>query len=366
MNILLFLVVVFLPIFIMTIFIPYWTRKTESFGITIPEEIYFDDKLRKMRKQYAFTMSFFSILITIVFIFIGISFTNDEQTLSILFAIATAAYLGISFAVYLKFHQNMKALKAKENWNMSKSQQVFVDVRFRNQKLIYSNIWFILPIFIAAFLIFITFQAYQDIPEQIPMQYNFEGEVTNWAEKSHRSVILHPVMMVYLSLIFVLVNISIAKAKQQINPNNPKESIQKNIIFRRRSSGFLLITCFGLTLTFTLIQLSLIYPISSSLITRLPLIIVVIIIGGAIILSVTTGQGGSRLKNHSHESTNITARDDDKYWKLGQFYFNKNDPALFLEKRFGIGWTVNLARPLAWIILLAVIGLAFGIPFLLT
>jgi uncharacterized membrane protein len=36
--------------------------------------------------------------------------------------------------------------------------------------------------------------------------------------------------------------------------------------------------------------------------------------------------------------------DDDKYWKLGLIYFNKEDPAVFVEKRFGTGWVLNLAR----------------------
>lgn len=37
--------------------------------------------------------------------------------------------------------------------------------------------------------------------------------------------------------------------------------------------------------------------------------------------------------------------DDDRYWKAGSFYVNRNDPALWVPKRFGIGWTVNLGHP---------------------
>jgi len=58
-------------------------------------------------------------------------------------------------------------------------------------------------------------------------------------------------------------------------------------------------------------------------------------------------------------------RDDDKHWKAGVFYFNKEDPALFLEKRFGVGWTINLARPLAWGLFLAIILLPIGLALLL-
>ncbi|MEE4639708.1 MAG: DUF5808 domain-containing protein [Wenzhouxiangella sp.] len=41
-------------------------------------------------------------------------------------------------------------------------------------------------------------------------------------------------------------------------------------------------------------------------------------------------------------------RSPDRAWKLGLFYFNDADPALFVEKRFGVGYTVNFARPGAW------------------
>ena len=95
------------------------------------------------------------------------------------------------------------------------------------------------------------------------------------------------------------------------------------------------------------------------------LIITFGIVAGAIVLSVTTGQGGDRVQMNKSSSGKVMNRDDDRYWKLGQFYFNREDPALFLEKRFGIGWTSNWAHPLSWIILAAIIGLAVGIPLLL-
>lgn len=51
-------------------------------------------------------------------------------------------------------------------------------------------------------------------------------------------------------------------------------------------------------------------------------------------------------------------QDDEKNWKLGMFYFNPKDPAIFIKKRFGIGRTVNFGNPLGVLIfvgLLAVI-----------
>jgi uncharacterized membrane protein len=364
MNYLLFFVL-FLPIYIITIFIPFWTRKTESFGVTIPEEVYYSDKLKNMRKQYATSTVLLSIITTIIFLILLMTFGNNETTLGIIICTIIILYLIISFVIYLKFHSTMKSLKEKENWKKDKTQQIMINIGFHKQKLTYSNMWFLIPILAAFFLIYLTFQFYMNIPNQIPMQYNFQGEVTNLVEKSYRSVLLHPVMMIYLSLLLLFVNVTIAKSKQQVDLNNPEESLRKNVVFRRRWSLFLVLSSYALSAIFVVAQLSLIYAIDQKEILFLPLIITLAIIVGAIILSFTTGQGGSRIKGYQTSNGTVLNRDDDKYWKWGQFYFNKEDPALFLEKRFGIGWTINFARPLAWIIFLLIIGIAFGLPALL-
>jgi uncharacterized membrane protein len=40
-------------------------------------------------------------------------------------------------------------------------------------------------------------------------------------------------------------------------------------------------------------------------------------------------------------------RDDDRYWSGGLFYNNPDDPAMFVPKRFGLGWTLNFGHPRA-------------------
>ena len=50
-------------------------------------------------------------------------------------------------------------------------------------------------------------------------------------------------------------------------------------------------------------------------------------------------------------------RDNDQYWVGGVFYVNPNDPRLLVEKRFGVGWTFNFARPIGWWLLIALLAL---------
>ena len=54
----------------------------------------------------------------------------------------------------------------------------------------------------------------------------------------------------------------------------------------------------------------------------------------------------------------------DECWKLGVFYFNPEDPAIFVEKRFGIGYTCNLANRGAWMFAGLVLALSLS-PLLL-
>ncbi len=52
-------------------------------------------------------------------------------------------------------------------------------------------------------------------------------------------------------------------------------------------------------------------------------------------------------------------------WKLGLFYFNPVDSALFVEKRIGIGYAVNYGNPLSWLVMIGlVVSVGLGMVFL--
>lgn len=69
------------------------------------------------------------------------------------------------------------------------------------------------------------------------------------------------------------------------------------------------------------------------------------------------------------EPVEIGDRSEDRYWWFGMIYHNAADPALFVEKRLGIGYTVNLGRPAGKLLVGGVLGLvalALAAPFMLT
>ena len=38
-------------------------------------------------------------------------------------------------------------------------------------------------------------------------------------------------------------------------------------------------------------------------------------------------------------------------WRLAVFYFDENDPRIWVPKRTNLGWTLNLAHNASWLIL---------------
>ena len=41
----------------------------------------------------------------------------------------------------------------------------------------------------------------------------------------------------------------------------------------------------------------------------------------------------------------------DSRWIVGRLYFNRRDPALFVERRVGLGYTLNLGNPWSWLVI---------------
>lgn len=66
-------------------------------------------------------------------------------------------------------------------------------------------------------------------------------------------------------------------------------------------------------------------------------------------------------KRYSTEESSFV-EDDDDHWVLGMFYYNPNDRKLNVDKRVGVGMTINMAHPVGKIITgFAIITLVFSI-----
>ena len=75
------------------------------------------------------------------------------------------------------------------------------------------------------------------------------------------------------------------------------------------------------------------------------------------------GQGGSRAAVAAGAAP-VGDRTPDACWKWGLLYVNPADPSILVEKRFGIGYTLNFGNRWTWVVL-ALLLLAPAAGFIL-
>jgi len=107
---------------------------------------------------------------------------------------------------------------------------------------------------------------------------------------------------------------------------------------------------------------SLFYP-SDAVVYVWTLALAAVIISFAVSL-VRAGQGGSR-GTVSAGAAPTGDRTPDACWKWGLIYINPADPSILIEKRFGIGYTLNLGNRWTWLLLALILSpVAIGMIFL--
>jgi len=338
---------------------PYITRKTESFGVSIPEEVHSYPEVKKIRRNYKNRTLIYGGIISAIAL-TAVLFQPTDLAVMLITGV-TFINMFIMFGFYLVGHKQMKKLKAKENWMAGKAQSVVVDTGFRSKKIMASPLWFILYVVIILATAMLGIVFYDRIPNRLPMHWNINGVVDGWAQKSYKTILWGPCVQLFLSFIMIFSYWMIGKSKQVINPSSPEKSLEQNRIFRYRWSIFMIATGLAIVFMISITQLfSFRFLKNIWILFGVVIIILLGILAAVIILSITTGQGGSKLyikqiKTGDKTENKLISRDEDKYWKLGLFYCNPDDQSLVVEKRFGVGWTINFARPVSWIIIVGFI-----------
>lgn len=212
---------------------------------------------------------------------------------------------------------------------------------------------------------------WDDIPARIPVHWGIQGRPDRWANKSPAAVFGTVAVGVLLCLLISSLWYATLRGARRIYSSGPRAAHEKH--FQRAVSCFLLGMEYWLALLMGLLSLAALRPHPEAPMSALLPILLgqTILIAAIFFIIFRAGQGGWRLDWAEESKVADTApvgdRTPDECWKLGVFYVNRNDPALFVEKRFGIGWTVNLANPRAWLVLGAILlfmAACLGIAFL--
>lgn len=336
---------------------PYYSRRGTPFGITVPNSHQQDTFIQMRKKRFFIQNVLLSILLSIPIVF----FSNfEDQTAqdmwSGVYVIgAMLVFFVLTFVLYLKNRKAIQLWKKEEQIIVeTKKERIVVDTNYhRDLNAVSTRTIVIVQLVIVLISVAVIGFFYDRIPNQFPIHWNSQNIPDRSVEKSPLSVMMMPTMQLLMIPVLAFSHYAFIKSKQKLLANYPQITSYQSKKFRRAWSINFLVTSIATQLLLTSTNFFSLFFAEDMAFGWMGLLIGIFILGIVGYSSFLTwkyGQGGEKLvfSEIDEPVEEVTEVDEEKYWKLGVFYYNPEDSSIFVEKRFGIGSTINLARWQSW------------------
>jgi len=346
--------------------IPKITRRGLLFGVYVGEARSTSDRARAITRGWYVVM--IAALAASIVLGIGLALSQPQSPKGAL--VSLVLLLGATVASYLWAHIRSLALAAP-----GAPVSVAAFVIDRPQSLAIPIVATAVALAGGALAVGYAWVSYSEMPASIPTHFGASGRPDAWSPRSLRSVMLLPILTLVICTMLGGMACLTARAKRAIRQSDEGVSFEAQIRFRHAMTLFLSGTVVLVTLMLTTMSIDAI-RVALGLAQRLSLVgmvttvvLVIYALGGALYLMLHFGQGGARLERSAAGAPLTNGLADNTHWVLGVFYVNRDDPSFFVEKRFGMGYTINLGNPTAvafiaafFIIIGAILGISLSMP----
>ena len=208
---------------------------------------------------------------------------------------------------------------------------------------------------------------YADLPPMVPTHFGLSGAPDAWRPKSFSTVMLLPLMTLVIGVSLGVIAFLTSRAKRALRYPLTEVSVAAQTRFREAMTRYISAVGMMATLMLTLMAISSIRVALglerglSPVAMIIAGVLLVAALAGTIYIGLRYGQGGARLERAASRAPLTNGLADNRYWVLGMFYVNRDDPAILVEHRFGLGYTINLGNWRAVALFVLFIGLLLGI-----
>lgn len=325
------------------VFIQSFSKKGYTLGVSVPKDVRGTETMKQILNDYKMMTLSMTIFLGLCQYFLTY-ITKSVGFLTLFFFIS----LGLLSLPLIIYNKNLKTMTSGLSYDKKKivvldNNQSKIDLR--------KTMWIgygasLLLIIIISLILFIN---YDKITNQLILKVDFDGTVTSTAEKSYKNLFYPSIISLAMLIMFYLINLIVIKVRPRISKENPEKSLENNRKAKKAWTYYLGLNAFVMTLLF---EIGVNYLALKNI--SLPLYIltgltILLSIGGVIFLGIKVGTDGSKLD----KMDDFSFEEDDKYWLLGSmFYNNPEDPALFVAKRVGVGYTINIGKTSGKIIMI--------------
>lgn len=340
-------------LYVMIYFTQKLSGKRQFYGISLNSDYFDKDEFKNLDKAFkAFVtigfIIFTSIALLSIFVFNAYNFASIFPMLG---------FCLYQFIVYVNIHNRVKSLKQELSLSISdldlpKTKIVF-DTEFINDKSKLINkfsILLIIPTLVLTLVGIYVLSQYNSIPDVIPTHWGFSGEADAFSDKTFVSVLTQVGMMVGLGVIICISAISSLKSRAKLSIDKFDESKKANLYYLSKFAISFVILSIGTHIMFINILLAICSGGNVDPYILWPSTVLIIVT--AIYQTYIYYKSPNKSK-----SAVYSVDDDDSMWILGSIYNNPNDPSLFVQKRFGAGWTINIGTTSG--------KLFFALPFII-
>ncbi len=338
-------------VLVIALVLPSINSPTVPFGVRVPALHATDPTIARQTRIYRWRV----LVSGIVVAGIGVA-TYSVTREPLLLPLSVLAVVGVWNGCFALANHEIRAAKAAGGWYEGVRQGIAVDTELRTDPPRFPWLWLTPALIIIVVTVVIGVLSYPSMPATLVVHYA-RGVPNRLAAKSIGTAF--SLVFVQIGATAVLGGIAAAivrSSRSDLDPAHPVSSAH----WHRQYLGLGAKALLGLVAMIDLGLLGSALLMWTGTVTAwAPAVIVVPILAGVAVTITVLGRH-NRVRVENDEDTGIAHRDDDKYWRNGLFYVNREDPALFVPRRFGIGWSLNFGNPRAAILaagIVVVIGL---------
>jgi uncharacterized membrane protein len=338
-------------------FLPGMVAQTISFGVRIPPAYQSDSAVRAATRGFRLRLALSALISLALLLLIA----RPSVTL----IAPQLLFLALFFANYLVAHRQVLRAKQAGHWFVGLHQGAAAATAPDLGQGAFPWLYLLPALLLIALTAVVGALRYPALPAQIAVHFNLSGQPNRYASKSWGSALFPLWVELVVTSLLVALSYFTWRSPRQLDPAHPEASLQRSWRFRTGMIRLLLLLVAAVNLTLLASGLLSWGLLPSALPVHLGIVLVPLLAAVAVVLiSYRMGQEGVRLPSAEGPDTGLVARDDDRLWKGGLVYFNPQDPAIIVAKRFGIGWTFNFGRWQAWLLIPAIAAVVLALRLL--
>ncbi len=209
----------------------------------------------------------------------------------------------------------------------------------------------------------LTTWRYPHLPDGIPTHWNAVGQADGWHPKSLLPILSILLVMAFMHAMLLWLLVGMAQVPVRLPAERPHEYAAAHEHYMRLWAAFTNVLRGATHLVFLGIVWASLSGIERQEQGGIPPGMILVLAGTAVLFLslpwhiVKVWRGRAEMRAIAGPGT-IEQVTPTEGWIAGAIYYNRNDPSIWVEKRLGVGWTLNMAHPVSWLFM----ALAFGVP----